>query len=747
MSVIDAIPREVADLTVAGFGTIAARYVHADTLVAWRRTIATEAGACCRAVVHLNNSAEHAALLFSLLADGINPAVLAPDTPLEESEAVARKIGASFILSLNIANELVVAHVDPPLEACTNPQAPNAVGIYLVTSGSTGAAAIVFRTVESWRHEAVRYKQLLQIGPADRVLLASPIHHAYGLGWLWAVAEAGCVLETCRPTQFSLIADSLRTRATHCALTPVCASLLARRVGDGVRPLQLKVVMAGAGPVDDMIETAFRRAFGIGLARNYGSTETGALFASTGSVPAFSIGWPMPNVKVRSSAPLGEAFLLVVELENGRVVSTGDILCEDEGGYRIIGRETSAIRRGESWISPFEIESVLTLSPLVKDCQVRGVRSRLHAGNDHILASVVQQEGVDWDEAELRRFCETRLRPGKVPDVIERVDAIRRTSTGKPARSPVYQWTGSADVVAAAAAYKQSITLFALMDVIGLDRVNGEKSVDEIAYEAKAHAGSLGELLEVAERLGLVKQSAAPAAAPLDDSVIDMVRLEREVSAHWNTVEGLSSVLRLGRLDRPFEAVGPSPGFRDHYRRAMNGPHKQRSSYLVHRRLRTMLPAPYRLLDVSGTGGAYATRWAGGGLLAQATCVPVGILGEIDDDQAADLHVTAIEDVLCGCGDFNLIVFDNSVHYLDAMTYLPQLADRLATEGAIVVDDIFLDRGAGTGIGIDWLTHGGMGYLTQDAVDQALADLFFVKHAVMKADRPVCHSVNIYTRV
>jgi acyl-CoA synthetase (AMP-forming)/AMP-acid ligase II len=745
MSVIDAVAVEATDLTDTAFEVIAARYAHNDTLFAWRRTIVANDDTCRRAVVHLNNSSEHAALLFFLLARGVNPVVLAPDSPPEESEAVARKIGASSILRLNSANELAVARVDPPLETSAGPKAPEAAGIYLLTSGSTGAAAVVFRSVASWRHEAVRYTQLLQLGPADQVLLASPIYHAYGLGWLWAVAEAGCSLETCRPTQLSLIVDALRTRATHCALTPVCASLLARRAGDGPRPPQLKMVMAGAGPVDDVLETAFRRAFGIGLSRNYGSTETGALFASTTSLPAFYIGGPMPNVKVRSRAPLGEAFLLEVELEDGRVVSTGDVLCEDDAGYRIIGRETTSIRRGESWISPFEIESVLRLSPLVKDCQVRSVRSRLHGGNDHIVASVVEREDVDWNEAELRGFCETRLRPSKVPDVIERVDAIRRTPTGKPVRSPVYRWAGPEEVVAAAGAYKQSIVVFALMEAIGLGRLNGEKSVDEIAYEAQVHAGSLGELLDVAERLGIVEETATPAPASLTDGVIDMVMLERDSSAHWNTVEGLSSVLRHGRLDRPFDAVGASPAFRDRYRRAMNGPHKRRAAHLVRRSLRSMVAAPYRLLDVSATGGAYAARWGSEGLLAQATCVSVGVLGKIDD-QAADLHVEAMADVLRGHGDFNLIIFDNAVHDRQVMAHLPQLTDCLAAEGAIVIDDLFLGTGPGSGIGIDWLTHGGMGYPTQDCVDQAMSDLFFVKHEVMKVDRPVCHSVNIYTR-
>jgi long-chain acyl-CoA synthetase len=745
MSAIDTLPELATDVEEAAFSAAAARYAHADTLAVWRHTMAADSETCRRVAVYMDNTPEHAALLFFLLARRICPLVLSPDSPIEKGREVAREIDAQCVLRLNKSHELVVDQLVTPGEPCDKLTAPELTGVYLLTSGSTGRPAVVFRSVASWQHEAIRYRRLLQLGSTDNVVLVSPIYHAYGLGWLWAVSAAGCSLEVYRPTQFSRIVDALRTRATHCALTPACASLLARRAGEGAKPSQLAVVMAGAGPVDEMTDTAFRRAFGIGLARNYGSTETGALFASTRSLPALYVGSPMPNVKVLSHAPPGEAFLLVVELEDGRVVSTGDVLCEHEAGYQIIGRETTSIRRGEAWISPYEIESVLKNCSLVQDCQVRSVRSKRHPGNDHIIAAVVEREDARWDEAELRGFCATWLSPNKVPDVIERVDAIQRTRAGKPARSPIYRWAQPASILEAAGAYKRSMVVFALMEAIGLSRLNGESSVDEIAFEAHVHAGSLGELLDIASRLGMIEEAITPAPAPLDDDVVDLVALERDASVHWNTVEGLTAILQHGRLERPFDKVGPSTRFRRLYRQAMNGPHKRRAAHLVRRRLRDMLSAPYRLLDVSATGGGYATRWRNEDLLAQVTCLPVGDLGMIGEE-SADFHVAEIADVLRGHNDFDLIIFDNAVHDRQIRIHLSQIIDCLAEGGAIVIDELFLDEGPGSAIGIDWLTHGGMGYPTQECVDKALEDLRFSKHEVMKADRPVCHNVNIYTR-
>lgn len=732
-----------ADPGGADFVRFAARYADADLLAQWAGALNGGGQASVRAVAYIDNSREHAALLFFLLARRISPVVLPPGSPDEESQNLARRIEASCILRLNAANELIVDWLCPANDerGC---EAPDVAGIYLLTSGSTGQPSIIFRSVNSWRHEAERYIRLLDLCPTNHVVLVSPIYHAYALGWLWAVAEAGCSLEVFRPTELARIIDALRTRATHVALTPFLASLLARRAGSGTKPARLAVVMAGAGPVDEALETDFGRAFGIGLARNYGSTETGALFASVTPLPPLYIGRPMPNVKLLSQVPPGQTFLLVVELEDGRVISVGDILCEDDHGYLVIGRETMAIRRGEAWISPYEIEAILRSSPLVEDCEVRSIRSSNGSGNDHIIATVVPRQDVPC-EAELRRFCSERLRLNKVPDLIECVDVIRRTKSGKTARSPVYRWTDPGRIVEAAGAYKQSVLLFALAETIGLARLDGATSVDEIAFRAGVHAGSLGELLDVAARLGLLEEAETRTTTPLPCGAAEVVSLERDAASQWNTVEGLATIIQQGRLKRPFSTQTPSPTFRERYRRAMDGPHKQRAAQLVLRKLRTMLPAPYTLLDVSATGGAYSKRFADSGLLVQGRCLAVGGLGTVDEGSPVP-QLTSMADALSDEEPLDLIVLDNAIHELHVALHLSQLAERLKPNGAIVIDDLFLGHDSGATIGVDWMTHGGMCHVAQDSVDLSMHDLGFDKHRIVETSRPLHHSVGIYTR-
>ena len=62
------------------------------------------------------------------------------------------------------------------------------------------------------------------------------------------------------PRPWPAALQALRLRASHCVVTPMLATLMAQRVGQGERPPQLKVVMSGAGPVDGQLDQQFQQA-------------------------------------------------------------------------------------------------------------------------------------------------------------------------------------------------------------------------------------------------------------------------------------------------------------------------------------------------------------------------------------------------------------------------------------------------------------------------------------------------------
>lgn len=715
----------------------AARRVAPAMLEAWDGVLAAAAPtAGDRLLLCCDNTVAHVGLLFLLLDRGLSPLLIGADSTVAEREHLAAQLGAGWCVMLTTDGSLQWQRMTSTDTAAA--PAPRSTGIFLLTSGSTGLPSIVFRSLASWSHESARYHSLLGLHARDSVTLAAPLQHAYTMGWVWAAADADCTLRVFAPTQLTAIIDAIRHDTTHCALTPFVASLLARRAGAGQRPSRLDVVMAGAGPVDAVLDEQFGRAFGLNLSRNYGSTESGALFAGLAPQAPQSIGRPMPHLRVVNAGNDGEPFLLDVELEDGVIYRTGDLVQQDGPDFRVVGRSTAAIRRGERWISPYEIEAALSAHPQVAQCRVRAVKTA-RSGNDHILASVVLREGANWDEFGLRQFCQTHLTRAKMPDRIEQVESIARGGHGKVLASKVYRSASAASLAEAAHAYKRAHLLFALQRAGVLEQLDGQSSVDQLAFACGLHADSLEKALDVACMLGLVVDATTSGSAASWEVVAPVVRLEDQTSQTWNGVEGLLSVLRHGLAARPFDRQRPAQAQARLYQDAMDGGHKRMSRILAVRKLLQRGQRALAVLDISATGGAYSRRLTERGLLdpSRSRCLPVGNLNGCPPAQLS----AGVE----GTDDIDLLVLDNAVHHNAVARQLAAFCERVAPDGIVLVDELYIADGSAA-IGVDWLTHGGLHYPDKASLDAALHAMGFVPTEIFQDDSIVSHAATFFIR-
>jgi acyl-coenzyme A synthetase/AMP-(fatty) acid ligase len=112
---------------------------------------------------------------------------------------------------------------------------------------------------------------------------------------------------------------------------------------------------------------------------------------------------------------------------------TGDRFHEDEDGfYYFEGRADDLIKVSGQWVHPLEIERCLAENPAVLECVVLGVEdaNRLMT----LQAWVVLKAGKAANEdtaRELRAFVKQQLLPYKYPRVIEFMEALPKTGTGK----------------------------------------------------------------------------------------------------------------------------------------------------------------------------------------------------------------------------------------------------------------------------------------------------------------------------
>ena len=120
---------------------------------------------------------------------------------------------------------------------------------------------------------------------------------------------------------------------------------------------------------------------------------------------------------------------------------TGDVAWVDEDGYFwYVGRNDDVIKSSGYRIGPFEIESVLLQHGAVRECAVTGVPDPVRG--KAVKATVVLAPGFAPSEAltrELQAWVKSQTAPYKYPRIVEYVDELPRTFSGKIRRVEIRQ--------------------------------------------------------------------------------------------------------------------------------------------------------------------------------------------------------------------------------------------------------------------------------------------------------------------
>lgn len=212
----------------------------------------------------------------------------------------------------------------------------------------------------------------------------------------------------------------------------------------------------------------FKERTGLELCEGYGQTETTLLMANfVGSEPvegSMGVTSPLYNIELRGKhgepvpqGAVGE--VVIVPPENGKqpgvfcayldneehynhvwrggVYHTGDAAYMDENGlYWFHGRFDDIIKTGGFRVGPYEVENVLTEHPAVAECSVIGVPDALRG--QAIKAVIVLGSGYKPSrelELEIKEFCNSRLAEYKWIRLVEFVDEMPKTISGKIRKS------------------------------------------------------------------------------------------------------------------------------------------------------------------------------------------------------------------------------------------------------------------------------------------------------------------------
>jgi fatty-acyl-CoA synthase len=109
---------------------------------------------------------------------------------------------------------------------------------------------------------------------------------------------------------------------------------------------------------------------------------------------------------------------------------TGDVAVIDPNGYiRLVDRTKDLVKSGGEWISSVELENEIMAHPQVVEAAVIGIAD--DKWGERPLACVVVEDGADLDADAVRAFLSDRVAKWWIPESIEFIDEVPKTSVGK----------------------------------------------------------------------------------------------------------------------------------------------------------------------------------------------------------------------------------------------------------------------------------------------------------------------------
>ncbi len=225
--------------------------------------------------------------------------------------------------------------------------------------------------------------------------------------------------------------------------------------------------------LNSAVYDTFKRLTGIRLMEGFGQTETTLTLATfpwmepkPGSMgvpnPQYHIGLLTPDGR---PAEDGEQGQIVVYTDQGKplglfkeyyrneqltreawhdgIYYTGDVAWRDEDGYYwFVGRADDVIKSSGYRIGPFEVESALMTHPAGVECAITGVPDEIRGQvvkATIVLAKDYKDRAGDALVKELQNHVKRVTAPYKYPRVIEFVDELPKTISGKIRRVEIRQ--------------------------------------------------------------------------------------------------------------------------------------------------------------------------------------------------------------------------------------------------------------------------------------------------------------------
>ena len=306
--------------------------------------------------------------------------------------------------------------------------------------------------------------ELFGLQPDDRTFAVSKLFFVYGMGgnliFPW-YAGASLVLYSGTPRMVSAVLETIdrfKPTVLFCVPTAYIAMMTIRDFAQRYDFSSLRMCVSAGEALPASVWHAWKEKTGLEILDTIGCTENFHTFLANrpGAVCPGSSGQPSPGYAVKivdeegQPVPPGETGNLMVNGESmasfylhqyeksreafrGEWFFTGDKYYMDgDGYYWHAGRADDMFKVGGLWVSPVEVEGILTSHPSVLECAVVGQNDTLNL--TRVKALLRLNEGYLPSREltrELMLHCTEHLAEYKCLRWIEFMDELPKTATGK----------------------------------------------------------------------------------------------------------------------------------------------------------------------------------------------------------------------------------------------------------------------------------------------------------------------------
>jgi acyl-CoA synthetase (AMP-forming)/AMP-acid ligase II len=331
------------------------------------------------------------------------------------------------------------------------------------SSGTTGRAKGVILTHRNLVANLLQIARPSNVTPDTTILAVLPFFHIYGMTVMMNQGlHRQCTVITMPKfdlQEFLRVISEYRINRIYIA-PPVAVALAKHPIVDQYDLSCIDVIFSGAAPLDAELGRAVAARLGCTVLQGYGMTELSpvshAMPDDRPDLDLNSSGFALPNIESKLVDPetgqevgageRGELWVrgpnvmsgylnnpeaTAITLDDEGYLHTGDVATVTEDGvFSIVDRVKELIKYKGYQVPPAELEALLLTHDKIADAAVIGVKDA--EGEEVPKAFVVRQaSGADLTAEDVMTFVAERIAPHKKVRVVEFIDEIPKSASGK----------------------------------------------------------------------------------------------------------------------------------------------------------------------------------------------------------------------------------------------------------------------------------------------------------------------------